>query len=69
MTRVNYNTEGWGHDYHLQLNDKSSGGKMSWCGSACAAHSITVRSEVAQEVYVTLNTWDKRSLPDSCKKL
>ena len=70
MTRINYNTDGWGHDYHLQLNDNSTGkGKQSWCGKACTAHTITVRSEVAQDVIMTLNTWDSRSLPDSCKRL
>ena len=70
MTRINFNTDGWGNDYHLQLNDTSTGkGKRSWCGKDCANHTITVRSEVAQDVYITLNTWDPRSLPDSCKKI
>ena len=42
---------------------------MSWCGKGCTAHKITVRSEVAQEVFITLNTWDRRSLPNKCKSL
>ena len=70
LTKINYNVDGWSHDYHLQINDNSSGkGKAPWCGTDCTAHKIFIRSEVAQDVYINLNTWDSRGQPDSCKSI
>ena len=66
--QANYNTEGWSHDYHLQIDDNSlaEGGECLF-GEGCTPHTITVLSEVAQDVFLTLHTWDDRGLPASCK--
>ena len=65
---ANYNTEGWSYDYHLQVDDNSQDkGGECWYMKGCTPHTVKVRSEVAQDVFITVHTWDDRGRPDSCK--
>ena len=67
FSRGNFNTDGWGHDYFLMLDDQSAGdGTMPWCGPGCNGHDMTVKSDVDQLVYVAAHLWDKRSIPEKC---
>lgn len=67
FSRGNFNTDGWGHDYFLMLDDQTPGdGTMPWCGAGCTGHDMTVKSDVDQTVYVAAHTWDKRSIPEKC---
>mmetsp|Transcript_30626 Transcript_30626/g.37838 ORF Transcript_30626/g.37838 Transcript_30626/m.37838 type:complete len:152 (+) Transcript_30626:1471-1926(+) len=50
------------------LGDREgSKGKWSWCGATCSRHSLKISSEVAQTVYVTAHSWEKRSYPEECQ--
>lgn len=61
-TLISYDTTDWHNDYFLMLNDETdSPGSWSWCGATCTRHLVDVTSEVAQTVYVTAYTWEKRS--------
>ena len=68
-TLVSFDTDGWYNDYFLMLDDNTGeNGSWSWCGETCTRHEITISSAVAQEVYVTAFTWEKRSYPEECQK-
>lgn len=68
-TIVSYDTTDWYYDYFLMLDDQTdSPGTWSWCGKTCTRHKVTVYSDVAQTVYVTAFTWEKRSYPKECQK-
>mmetsp|Transcript_3792 Transcript_3792/g.4355 ORF Transcript_3792/g.4355 Transcript_3792/m.4355 type:complete len:171 (+) Transcript_3792:1096-1608(+) len=66
---ANLNTTKMKHDYFLKLNDTTKpNGTKSWCGAKCTRHKIAVWSKVAQQVYVTANTWDNRGSPGKCNE-
>ena len=68
-TIVSYDTNGWYDDHFLMLNDKTGqNGKWSWCGPTCTRHTVTVTSDVAQDLIVTAHTWDERTYPQECLK-
>jgi hypothetical protein len=68
VTMISYDTEKLHQDYFLMLDDPSSNpGKWSWCGPTCSRHTLTVTSEVDQNVWFTAHTWDKRGKPDECE--
>ena len=69
-TTINYDTEGWGYDYFLSLDDngsRGSSGKHSWCGSRCTRYIATVKntSSRTNKVHVSANTWRERSYPET----
>ena len=62
-THFTHDTTGWSSDYFLMLNDQTdSPGDFEMCGSTCTKHTLTVESDTEQPVYVTVHTWDKRSM-------
>ena len=70
-TWFNWDTANLKHSYFLRLNDDGSGavdGTTPWCGPKCTKHTMTVKSDVAQTIYVSGNTWLDQGLPDSCLK-
>lgn len=67
-TIVAFDTTTWYHDFFLMLNDRTvSPGSWSWCGETCTRHYVQVSSAMAQTVYVTAFTWEKRSYPTECQ--
>lgn len=71
-TAVNYNTEGWGYGYFLNLDDKGTGATYSnWRWNDFHKwgyqHELIVTSEVDQDAFITVWTWDKRSQHKRCK--
>jgi len=38
------------------------------CGPTCTRHELTLKSDVAQTVYMTAQTWGRKSIPESCEK-
>ena len=70
-TYFNWDTANLKHSYFLRLNDdgsKAEAGTLPWCGSKCTKHTLTVKSDVAQTIYVSGNTWLDQGFPDSCLK-
>lgn len=68
-TIVSFDTTNWYYDYFMMLDDRTNNpGSWSWCGETCTRHYIEVTSSMAQTVYVTAFTWEKRSYPDECQK-
>lgn len=69
-TQISFDTDGWTQDYFLMLDDQTtnSAGAWNWCGAECTRHVLTVTSDVAQDVFVTANTWDQRSAPSECNR-
>lgn len=68
LTEISHNAENMSSASFLMLDDNSnSPGKLSWCGSECTRHEFTVTSDVAQYLFVTFHTWDRRSLGESCE--
>ena len=67
VTVISYDTTGWNTDYFLMLNDSTGpNGKWEFCGATCTRHSLEVYSDVAQDVFITLHTWENRSYPSDC---
>ena len=65
------NTEIMSHDHFLMLDDQTKDSPGEWpevCGSKCILHKMTVKSDTAQKVWVTLHTWDERNFPQQCKR-
>ena len=54
----------------MRLNDKSlSENRGVWegvCGSKCTRHTMTLRADVAQTVYLIAHTWDDTGLANKC---
>lgn len=49
------------------LSDKTmSPGEHPLCGETCTRHEFTLKSDVAQNVIVSANTWQLRGYPDAC---
>jgi len=56
---ISYDTDNMHQDYFMMLDDPSSTpGVWNWCGATCSRHTLTVTSEVAQNVWFTAHTWD-----------
>ena len=65
-----HDVDGWSSDYFLMLDDSTSeAGSLPWCGESCTRHTVTVKSDIEQTVYVTIHLWDKRSMGDTCDNL
>ena len=69
-TIVNYDTTNMKRSHFLRLND--DGTKSEACGGTrksanCYRHKLSIKSDVAQKVWFSLYTWDKRTLPKSCQ--
>ena len=66
---ISFDTTDWFGDHFLMLDDDTvSPGSWSWCGETCTRHKVQISSAVAQSVYVTAYTWEKRSYPSECLK-
>lgn len=52
----------------LKLNDTETGNAGAWwCETeGCQVHFLDISSEIAQDVYVTVHTWDDRMIPRQC---
>ena len=56
---INKNTDGWGYDYFLRLDDKTRpNGQLPDCGKKCVRHELQITSEVMQDVWVSAHRWD-----------
>ena len=65
-TYINVDVTDWYSAKFLKLGDDSieeNPGKWSWCGSECTRHTLTLKSDVTQDVYLTAHTWE-----DHCEK-
>ena len=52
----------------LKINDDTiNPGWTPWCGNTCTQHALKFVSNVDQKVIVSVQTWDARSMPDTCK--
>lgn len=70
QTYISYDVTDWHEAHFLKLNDQSAAenpGVWSWCGPSCTRHYLDLTSSVAQTVYVTAHTWDKRCTADICE--
>ena len=68
-TEVSFDTTGMKSAYFLRLNDDGTGAGQcdaSNKGPKCHRHVLTITSEVAQTVWISAHTWDKRTLPTKC---
>ena len=64
---VNYDTDGWFEDHFLMLDDDMSSAPLNdSCLGRCSAHKINITSDVDQDIWVSMHTWDKRSMPRQC---
>ena len=63
VTVISYDTTGWYHSHFLFLDDRRQlvPGEWEFCGRTCTRHKLDVESEVAQDVFITLHTWENRS--------
>lgn len=54
---------------YLKLNDTDTGNANAWwCETeGCQVHFLDIASEVAQDVYVTVHTWDDRMMSRQCR--
>ena len=54
----------------MKLNDESQktspGIWEGMCGEECTRHTLTLKSDIAQTVYLTAHTWNDRGIPDRC---
>ena len=54
----------------MRLNDNSAKDNPgTWngvCGSSCTRHTMSLKSDVTQTVYLTAYTWDDTGVPASC---
>ena len=54
----------------MRLNDKSvAENRGIWegvCGGLCTRHTMTLKADVAQTVYLTAHTWDDTGLAAKC---
>lgn len=67
VTIISFDTTDWFEDHFLMLDDKTTpNGEWEFCGPTCTRHIIEVTSSVAQDVYVTVHTWESRSYPREC---
>ena len=69
-TQVSYDTTNMKSAHFLRLND--DGTKSEACGGTrkgpnCYRHVLNVKSDVAQKVWMSVHTWDERTLPKSCR--
>ena len=68
-TIISYDTSGWHHDHFLMLDDKKEqNGSWNWCGKTCTRHYLEISSSVEQYVFITVHTWENRSVPRECRK-
>ena len=68
VTVISYDTTGWYHSHFLMFRDilQEVPGEWEFCGVTCTRHKLDVTSDVAQDVYITLHTWENRSYPAGC---
>jgi len=66
-TTISHDVEGWNLSTFLVLDDDmSTAGNNPYAEGNVSGHNLTIRSDVAQTIYVQVNTWDTRSMPRSC---
>ena len=69
LTDINYNTKGMHQASFVRLNDDKS--KADACvleeGAKCGRHTLTLKSDVDQTVWLTAHTWDQRTMPTKCQ--
>jgi len=57
-TFINYDTTGWSHDYFMMWDDPvSRRGRHRACGYSCSKHTLYVKSEVKQTVFIGAHTY------------
>ena len=67
-THINYNTAGMSNASFVRLNDDKTGAVDCATKSAkCGRHTLTLKSDIDQTVWLTAHTWDARGLPTKCK--
>lgn len=71
-TQISYDVSDWANARFLKLDDKSHaenpGNWEGVCGSTCTRHTMTLKADVAQTIYLTAYTWGEMSIPDNCEK-
>ena len=71
-TWISFDVSQWANARFLKLNDKSQlqnpGIWEGVCGSQCTRHTMTLKADMAQTIYLTAYTWDERGIPDDCEK-
>lgn len=69
-TAVSHDMTNWSRDYFLMLNDTTvSPGRLPWCGSSCTSHRLILASDTTQDVFLTVHTWDDRTMGDACRNV
>ena len=69
-TYHNFDVSDWHSGYFLKYNDdthaENPGEDGLGCGTECTQHTLTVKSDVAQDVWITAHTWDRRCISKKC---
>lgn len=66
-TTISHDVEGWSLSTFLVLDDDmSTAGNNPYATGNVSGHNLKITSDVAQTIYVQVNTWDTRSMPRSC---
>ena len=79
VIKTNYNTDTMKFDYYLKYNDQTAGPRtvperdpqkavIEYCDGPCAIHQLVVHSKTKQKVWVSLNFWRAKTMPDACSK-
>ena len=70
-TYVTFDVSNWSSAKFLKLSDKydaaNPGVQTETCGPACNRHTMTLRSDIDQTVYLQAFTWNERGIPDKCQ--
>ena len=69
LTDINYNTKGMHQASFVSLDDlkkKVDACQLEW-GDKCRRHTLTLKSDVDQTVWLSAHTWDLRTLPKKCQ--
>ena len=69
-TWISLDITDWSQAKFLRLNDKSAvqnpGKWEGICGAKCTRHTLSLKADVAQTVFVTAHTWDDTGIPNKC---
>ena len=73
-TYHNFDVSDWHSAYFLKLNDDTQPLETpvfdDWiCGNDCTTHTLTIKSSVAQDVWITAHQVDQRAIPKVCLNL
>ena len=64
FTTINYDPSVLKRNHFLRLDDDGTGAEKTDKGGL--VHTLTVNSPVDQTIWVVVNTWDDRAIPDKC---